>query len=128
MSIVKSSTRPEQRQHADPAATSRRKPVRCGDLDVLSYFLRSEFPSTDNWKKSSVIAVRLQVSTDHEHVKSSTRPEQRQHADPTVTSRRKPVRCGDLEVLNIYTERDSTEQQLKEEQRFCHPATGFDGS
>ena len=36
---------------------------------------------------------------EHELVKSSSWPEQRQRADPTVTSRLKLARCGDLEVL-----------------------------
>ena len=121
--LVKSSTRPEQRQHADPTVTSRRKPVRCGDLEVLS-LVRSEFPSTDDWGKGNVIAVRLQVSTDHELVKSSTRPEQRQHADPTVTSRRKPVRCGDLEVL-IIIRNGSTSSWTNKEAVFLSFSYGF---
>ena len=65
--LVRSSIRPEQRRHADPPTVRLRTRSVCGDLDVLNYFLRSEFPSTDDRGKSNVIAVRLQVSTDHEH-------------------------------------------------------------
>ena len=87
-------------------------------------FIPNEFPPNSNWRKSSVIAFRLQVSTDQELVKSSTWPGQRQHADPTATIRRKLVHCGDLEVL-IIIRNGSTSSWTNREVMFLSFSYGF---